>query len=181
MRVRAYVSIGSNIEPQVNVRSAVAELARRFGELKLSSVYESPAVGFDGGNFYNLVAGFDTDESAQEIARYLREVECRHGRVKTVDRLADRPLDLDLLLYGDARIETPELTIPRPDITRYAFVLLPLAEIAPAERHPILGCCYAELWDAFDKSAQPLWPAPLSLEGLRSAPSARRPPRSPGP
>jgi 2-amino-4-hydroxy-6-hydroxymethyldihydropteridine diphosphokinase len=180
MKVWAYVSIGSNIEPQVNVRSAVAELARRFGELKLSSVYESPAVGFDGGNFYNLVAGFDTDESVQDIARYLREIEHRHGRVKTAERLTDRPLDLDLLLYGDARIETPDLTIPRPDITRYAFVLLPLAEIAPAERHPISGRSYAELWEAFDKRAQPLWPAPLVLE-IRSVPSARRPPRSPDP
>jgi 2-amino-4-hydroxy-6-hydroxymethyldihydropteridine diphosphokinase len=165
----------------VNVRSAIAELARRFGELKLSTVYESPAVGFDGGNFYNLVAGFDTDESAQDITLCLREIEQRHGRVKTADRLADRPLDLDLLLYGDARIETPELTIPRPDITRYAFVLLPLAEIAPAERHPISGRSYADLWEAFDKRAQPLWPVPLALERLRRAPSARRPPRSPDP
>jgi 2-amino-4-hydroxy-6-hydroxymethyldihydropteridine diphosphokinase len=161
---RVYVSIGSNIAPAANIRSAVARLRRDYGPLILSPVYESKAVGFEGDNFYNLVAGFDTDDGVTAVDERLRAIEQEHGRVRGEDRFSGRPLDLDLLLYGDSAVRLPGLTLPRPEITRYAFVLLPLSEIAPDERHPLTGRRYADLWTDFDARGQRLWRADFTLE-----------------
>jgi len=153
-----YISIGSNIDRDRSIRGGVGDLGERFGQLTLSSVYESEAVGFDGDNFYNLVAAFDTDMDVQEVAAHLREIEDRHGRVRSGPRFSSRTLDIDLLLYDDLILETPGLSIPRDEITKNAFVLWPLAELAPKAVHPVLKRSYGELWEAFDKDKQPLWP-----------------------
>lgn len=152
-----FVSIGSNIEREKNIRSGVAALRERFGELRLSTVYESEAVGFQGDPFYNLVASFETDATPEDVVAALRAIEDRHGRVRTGPRFSSRTLDIDLLLYGDAVFDVP-VVIPRKEITRNAFVLLPLAELAPDVLHPVTGSSYAALWEAFDKASQPLWP-----------------------
>jgi 2-amino-4-hydroxy-6-hydroxymethyldihydropteridine diphosphokinase len=161
---RAYISIGSNIAPEENIRSAISALRCRYAELELSPVYESKAVGFEGDDFFNLVAAFETDEGMQRIAAQLRELEDAHGRVRSGERFSARPLDLDLLLYGDTVVALPGLVLPRPEITEHAFVLLPLAQIAPRRRHPVIGLTYAELWERFDHSGQPLWPVDLHLQ-----------------
>jgi 2-amino-4-hydroxy-6-hydroxymethyldihydropteridine diphosphokinase len=161
---RVYVSIGSNIAPEANIRSAVSRLRRRYGRLAVSTVYESRPVGFDGNNFYNLVVGFDTDEDLSAITGYLRTLEAEHGRVRDGNRFSSRPLDLDVLLYGDTVMQRPSLRLPRSEILEYAFVLGPLAELAPTERHPMTGETYEALWRRFNKTAQPLWPAPLVLD-----------------
>ena len=153
-----YVSIGSNIGREQNIRAGVAELRARFGELVLSSVYESEAVGFDGDSFYNLVAGFDTSLSPQQVAAALRTIEEAHGRVRNGPRFSSRTLDIDLLLYDDLILHEGKLEIPRDEITKNAFVLWPLAEIAPQLGHPQLGVSYGALWAAFDRQSQPLWP-----------------------
>jgi 2-amino-4-hydroxy-6-hydroxymethyldihydropteridine diphosphokinase len=158
---RVYVSIGSNIDRERSVRAGVADLRQAFGELQLSSVYESEAVGFDGDDFFNLVAGFDTDKPVEEVATELRQIEDRHGRVRTGPRFSSRTLDIDLLLYDDLVIEKQGLSLPRDEITKNAFVLWPLAEIAPDAVHPVLKRAYGELWEAFDKQKQPLWPVPF--------------------
>jgi 2-amino-4-hydroxy-6-hydroxymethyldihydropteridine diphosphokinase len=160
---RVYVSIGSNIGREQNIRSGVAELRAGFGELILSSVYESEAVGFAGDSFYNLVAGFDTALAPQQVAEQLRAIEERHGRVRNGPRFSSRTLDIDLLLYDDLVLHEGKLDIPRDEITRNAFVLWPLAEIAPQLKHPELGTSYAVLWESFDKASQPLWPVPFSF------------------
>src|SRR5690606_10625179 len=98
---RVYVSIGSNLEPEANIPSALVELRRRYGALIVSPVYESEAVGFKGDNFYNLVVGFDTDQEVHAVIRNLREIERRHKRRRSDRRFAPRTLDLDLLLYDD--------------------------------------------------------------------------------
>lgn len=162
--VRVYVSIGSNQEPARHVRAAVRALRARFGPLRLSTVFESAAVGFDGDNFYNLVAGFDTPEDVHAVARALQDIEDANGRDRSRPRFSARTLDLDLLLYGEEVWDEAGLVLPRPEITAHAFVLRPLAELAGVQRHPLLGRSYAELWAAFDARAQPLWPVALALE-----------------
>lgn len=133
---RVYVGIGSNIEREANIRSAVRDLAGRFGALNLSPVYECPPIGFTGGNFYNLVAGFDTDTPVELLIDALHEVEQAHGRLRSGRRYESRTLDLDVLLYGNLVRHDQRVDIPRREILEYAFVLQPLAEIAPGHIHP---------------------------------------------
>jgi len=154
---KVYVGIGSNIERDRHVRASVAGLKKHFGELSLSSVYESEAYGFDGDNFYNLVVGFDTDMPLSEVATLLKDIEAAYGREQQEQSFLSRTLDLDLLLYGDEVIHAEGYDLPREDITRYAFALRPLAEIAGEEKHPELGRTYAELWESFTDSEQELW------------------------
>ncbi len=152
----AYVSIGSNLDPAQMVPLAIAALRREFGQLTCSPVYSSAAVGFDGGDFLNLVCGFNTDFSPQEVNRVLHRIEDEHGRRREQPRFSDRSLDLDLLLHGDRCIDEDGLTLPRDEILRYAFVLRPLADLVPDLRHPVLGTRFADLWARFDATGQTL-------------------------
>ncbi len=158
---RVYVSIGSNIDRERNIRAGVADLAEMFGDLTLSSVYESESVGFTGDAFYNLVAGFETDREVHALADDLRAIEEHHGRLRGGPRFSSRTLDIDLLLYGDRVCREGRLELPRPEILVNAFVLWPLAEIAGNLVHPTEGCTYAELWAAYDRDRQPLHPIPF--------------------
>lgn len=158
---RVYVSVGSNIEPGKNIRSCLTVLGRRYRAFTVSSVYQSKAVGFVGDNFYNLVVGFNTNDGVHTVARALRAIEHEHGRARNQRRFSSRTLDLDLLLYDDVVMRENGLELPRADIVRHAFVLRPLAEIAGHERHPVSQRSYSELWAAFDKTTQALWPAVL--------------------
>jgi 2-amino-4-hydroxy-6-hydroxymethyldihydropteridine diphosphokinase len=151
---RIYVGIGSNIDRENSIRGAVRELTVHYGRLTLSPVYESKALGFEGENFFNLVAGFDSAESVERIKQVLAEIESRLGRVRGVERYSARTLDLDLLLYGDLVQHDDKVNLPHPDIQRYAFVLCPLADIAPELRHPETGLICAEMWRQFDGTGQ---------------------------
>jgi 2-amino-4-hydroxy-6-hydroxymethyldihydropteridine diphosphokinase len=155
---RVFVGVGSNIEREASVRAGVAELRRHYGELLLSSVYESEAVGFEGDPFYNLVAGFETEQSVEQVLATLAEIEANNGRRRGGQRFVSRTLDLDLLLFGDQIINTETYHVPRDEILRYAFVLWPLAEVAPDMAHPETGESFARLWAAFDKSGPALRP-----------------------
>jgi 2-amino-4-hydroxy-6-hydroxymethyldihydropteridine diphosphokinase len=158
---QVYVSIGSNIERERNLQTALHELAAAYGKLRQSSVYESAAVGFESAPFYNLVVAFETDASPQSVQETLHHIEDSQDRLRAGE-LAARTLDLDLLLYDDLVIQSGRLVLPRADIDRYAFVLGPLAEIAGEQRHPVTGTRYADMWSAFDTAGQELqridWP-----------------------
>ena len=140
--VRIWISLGSNIDRENNIRAALHDLHAEFGPLQISRVYESEAVGFSGDAFYNLVVGLDTDRTAADLMTRFREIESDHGRTREGGGFASRTLDIDLLTYGDE-------------------VLLPLSELAADSVHPELGLSYREMWAAFDHTAQRLWPVPF--------------------
>ena len=158
---KVFVGIGSNIDRERSIRAGVADLQQQYGDVQLSSVYESDAVGFDGDAFYNLVAAFDTEETIEQVVAKLARIEDQHGRVRNGERFAARTLDLDLLLYGDEIITTESYHVPRDEIPRYAFVLWPLAEMEPEGVHPQIGETYAALWEKFDNRNQALRPIPF--------------------
>ncbi|PPK77443.1 2-amino-4-hydroxy-6-hydroxymethyldihydropteridine diphosphokinase [Methylobacter tundripaludum] len=149
---RGYISIGSNINKDEHIPASLRALEQTFGELTVSSIYESEPVGFTGDVFYNLVVGFDSDLEVKAVARQLRQIELDNGRTRDSRKFAARTLDLDLIIYGDLIVNDGRLQIPRDEIEHYAFVLEPLAEIASSLQHPVSHISYAELWEQFDKS-----------------------------
>ncbi|EIJ43560.1 2-amino-4-hydroxy-6-hydroxymethyldihydropteridine pyrophosphokinase [Beggiatoa alba B18LD] len=161
-----YVSVGSNINPLQHIRAGLTDLQHHYGTLQLSPVYESAAVGFTGENFYNLVLAFQTDKPVRQVNQHLHEIEANHGRTRDGQRYSSRTLDLDLILYDDLVLQdtTDKLEVPRGEIEKYAFVLLPLADLAPTLKHPTLGKTYAELWENFQgKDKQTLWQVDVEL------------------
>jgi 2-amino-4-hydroxy-6-hydroxymethyldihydropteridine diphosphokinase len=154
---RAYLSLGSNQEPHRYLRAALDELRIRFGVLDVSPAYRSAAVGFDGADFINLAVGIDTDLSPAALNDWLHALEDRHGRRRDVPRYADRTLDVDIVLYDDLVTKgAGHLDIPRKEL-KHAFVLKPIADIAPALRHPVNGCTMAQLWADFPVEREPLF------------------------
>ena len=153
-----YISLGSNIDREALTRAGVNSLQKRYGELVLSSVYESEAVGFEGDSFYNMVIALQTDEGVKDVAQALHLIEDEHGRDRSGPRFSSRTLDLDLLLYDDLVLDEGKLQIPRDEILKRAFVLWPMAEVAPDLVHPQVKKTYAELWIEFDKQKEKLEP-----------------------
>jgi 2-amino-4-hydroxy-6-hydroxymethyldihydropteridine diphosphokinase len=147
-----YVSVGSNIDKRKHVKASLVAMRQCFGPLEVSSIYESEAVGFVGASFYNCVVGFYSEQDVKDVAKQLRQIEIANGRTGSCSKFSSRTLDLDLILYGDWVISDGRLQIPRAEIECYAFVLEPLAEIAPLLQHPITKITYAVLWQRFDKT-----------------------------
>lgn len=156
---RIYISIGTNTNRSYHIQAAVSALGQHFGQLILSSVYESEAVGFKGNAFYNMVAAADTSLSVAQCVALFKQIEDAYGRDRSAAKFSGRTLDLDLLTYDDAVCQQP-VELPRAEITENAFVLWPLSEIAPEVIHPITGQSYASLWRQYTKQ-QKLWPVPF--------------------
>ena len=148
---QVFVSIGSNIDPEKNIPECVRILEQRFGVLLRSPVYESEPVGFEGENFYNMVVGFDTELTPEELVDKLHEIEGGFDRSRETGSFSPRTMDLDLLLYNDLILKQENISVPREEIMKYAFVLRPLADIVGSYTHPETGRCYSELWREFDK------------------------------
>ena len=151
-----YVGLGSNIDPENNLHLGIAELRRRYGELRVSSVYRSAAVGFEGDDFLNLVAGFESEQSPLAICEAIEAIHNVAGRDRGAGKWASRPLDIDLLLYNDLIEEKRPVSVPRSDILEYGFVLRPLAELAPDLVHPVTGRTMLDHWQEFDAASHPL-------------------------
>ncbi len=162
---RVFVSIGSNINRYRHIAAALDVLSLHFGELQLSRVYESEAVGFNGDPFLNMVAGFHSDSAVVELAQLLRQIEYRHGRPQLAVKYGPRTMDIDILTYGELAGEFEGLSLPREEITDNAFVLLPLQQIAGDCVHPVLGKSYRQLWSEFDETSQRLWPVDFRWRG----------------
>jgi len=146
MSARVYVSLGSNVDREAKIRLAVTALRDQFGEVELSPVYDSEAVGFDGSDFLNLVAGVATSLEVEAVVAIFRAIEDQLGRDRSLPKFASRPIDLDILTYDDLIVDVPGIRIPRPEILENAFVLKPLQDIAPHDLHPESGESYAKLW-----------------------------------
>jgi 2-amino-4-hydroxy-6-hydroxymethyldihydropteridine diphosphokinase len=161
---RVYISLGTNINRDSNARTGIDALRKSYSGLLLSSVYESEAVGFKGDNFYNMVIGLETSNDVFTVARHLRQVEEANGRDRNQPKFSSRTLDLDLLLYDDLIVNEQGLQIPRDEILSRAFVLWPLAEIAPELLHPEVNRSYEALWRDFDKTKEALEPVPFKFD-----------------
>lgn len=162
---RAYLSLGSNIEPEAYLCAAIVELRDRFGTLAVSPVYRSKAVGFDGPDFLNLAVGLDTELDAAALDAWLHALEDRHGRRRDMPRYASRTLDVDIVLFDDLVLDGPgHLRIPRPELMQ-PFVLKPLCDIAPEVRDPTTGQTLSELLRA-QKPGSELEIVPMALGSL---------------
>ena len=145
---RAYLSLGSNIDAVNHLRIAVSALRKRFGDVVMSKVYRTRAVGFDGPDFHNAAAVIETDLDPHALNAWLHALEDAHGRDRSGPRYSDRTLDIDIVLFDDRVLEGPgNLRIPRAEL-KHAFVLRPLAEIAPGIVVPGSGRTLAQLWAA---------------------------------
>jgi len=152
-----YISLGSNINREYHVKQGLISLATEFDvpftTLQLSSLFECEAVGFKGAVFYNMVIGIECQHSVEQVATILRKIEFNHGRDHNATKFSPRTLDLDLLLY-DNLITNQPAQLPRDDITKNAFVLWPLSQLAPNLSHPILHTNYQNLWLHYNKNSQ---------------------------
>ncbi len=143
---RAYLSLGSNVDAVAHLRAAVQALRERFGDVVLSPVYRTRAVGFDGPDFHNAAAIVRTDLDPHALNAWLHALEDAHGRDRSGPRYGDRTLDIDIVLFDGLTLEgAGNLRIPRPEL-KHAFVLRPLAEIAPQVVVPGTGLTLGALW-----------------------------------
>ncbi len=163
MSVRVHVGCGSNVEREIRLRQAVSALRQRFGEIDVSPVYDSAAVGFEGYDFLNLVVGFDTVLGVEQVVTSFRQIENQLGRDRSLPKFASRSIDLDILTYGDQVLDLPGIRIPRDEILQNAFVLKPLQDLAPDSLHPEKGETYASLWQRMAPNAPRLDLFPLDL------------------
>lgn len=160
-----FLGLGSNIERERYLTAGLDALQRLLGDLSLSSVYDGAAIGFDGQPFLNMVVAGDTAVPLDEFSRQLRAIEMAHGRSATTTRFSARQLDIDILTFGDAVGVHHGITLPREEILQNAFVLRPLAELAPQGMHPVVRRSYGQLWAEYDKQKQPLARVDFSWRG----------------
>lgn len=158
-----YLGLGSNVDAENNLALGLAELRKAYGSLRLSPVYRSPPVGFQGEDFLNLVVVLQTGDSPRDIHARIEHIHDLAGRVRSEDAFIARTLDIDLLLYGDLVLTDGKIRVPRDDVLDYSFVLRPLAELAPALRHPVTGETMLAHWQAFDAASHPLEPVDVIL------------------
>ncbi len=162
---RVYLGLGSNIERERYITAGLDALEVLFGDLDISPVYDCPSVGFEGQPFLNLVVGVSTDLAVGELQKRLRHIEYEHGRPANATRNSPRQLDIDILTYDDLVGVIDGVELPRGEILENAFVLRPLADLAPDGLHPLAGESFAALWGAYDSNAQAITQVDFSWRG----------------
>ena len=156
-----YLGLGSNVDAENNIRMAVHWIQDTFIDAAFSPIYRSRAVGFEGDDFYNLVARVETAVTPLDLKSMLNQNEDQQGRQRNTPKFSDRTVDIDILLYDELVLDDPTLTLPRPEITRFAHVLKPLADLAPDLELPGDGTTIATLWQAFSGNGKALIPVSL--------------------
>ena len=157
------LSLGSNVNAISNIGYAIESLRQEYGDIMLSRVYESEAIGFSGENFLNLAASVDCDVPLKEIVTYLKELENSLGRDRSQPKFSDRTIDIDILIYGRETGEDCGLSLPRAEILENAFVLKPLSELHPDMHLPDSDRTYLKFWELFDRDSQKIWPTDINF------------------
>jgi 2-amino-4-hydroxy-6-hydroxymethyldihydropteridine diphosphokinase len=151
------LGLGSNINAHENIAKAKIILAKQFTNARFSQTFESEAVGFVGDNFLNLVAEVEVNCTLEKLIKHLKKVEDDLGRVRKGAKFSSRHIDIDILLFGDRVCSNP-IILPREEIRQNAYVLWPLAELAPNLVEPGGQFTYGQLWYDFDKNLQKVSP-----------------------
>ena len=144
---KIHINIGSNQNREANIASAIDYLRLNFTNVKISDIFESPAEGFEGDNFYNMGVNATTKLSVEDVNAVLKNIEKTFGRDRTQPKFSSRLIDLDLVVYDD--LVDLNANLPRDDILKYAFVLAPLAQLSGDEIHPLTKQTYQQLWRSF--------------------------------
>ncbi len=160
---RIFLGLGSNTNPQTNLVSCLEWLDHSFRSMQVSPAYRSPAFGFSGRDFINLVVRIDSAISPLALKAWLRQLEDRHGRDRSQPRFSDRTLDVDILLFGD--LVAPQWQIPRKETVTQPYILKPLCDLAPNLRLPHSNITVSRLWrDMQDRGHDPIEPVRLARE-----------------
>lgn len=166
---RVFLGLGSNTERERHLQAGLDALAALLIDLRCSPVFESAAVGECSGYFYNLTVSAWTELPLAELDRRLKAIEADNGRY--AGEQCGLPLDIDVLLFEQLVGDFDGLQLPRPEVLRNAFVLWPLALLAPSLCHPVDGRSFARLWQE-SGIAQSLWPVPFVWRGQQLTPPA---------
>jgi 2-amino-4-hydroxy-6-hydroxymethyldihydropteridine diphosphokinase len=166
-----FLGLGSNSARVEHLCAGLDALQAFLQDLRCSPVFESEAVGIKSPLFFNLVVSAQTGLSLAELDQRLKAIESANGRYAPERKAL--PLDIDVLTYGDQVGDFAGLQLPRPEILRNAFVLWPLALLAPAVQHPQAGQSFAQLWEQAQIS-QRLWPVSFIWNGEELTPPALR-------
>jgi len=167
-----YVAAGSNVEPEKNLARALDEIEEQFDVLAISPAYRNPAVGFAGEDFINLVVGLRTADTPGQVKDQLERIETSCGRPRDAPKWAPRTMDLDMLMYDQLVSDVPGLILPRPDLLRRAFMLKPLADLAPGLQHPTRHRTIGELWAEFPSADHALVAVTIPRSGRRRPPGS---------
>ena len=157
---RAYVALGSNLEPERHLKAAARQLRLDFIDVRFSGCYRNPAQGAAAADYLNAVVAFDTALDLERLQGRLRAIEATCGRRRDAAGCA---LDLDLLWYGEVVGMTAVGALPRPELLQRSYQLGPLAELAPQLRHPLAGATVAALWESLRATQPALVRLPLDL------------------
>jgi len=160
---QAFVAIGSNVDPTLHLRQAASALRREFPTARFSPCYRNAAFGFQGADFLNAVVGFETQLSITALLAALRRIEFECGRGPQDPKWGPRAIDLDLLLYDAVVGSGAGYVLPRPDLTRRAYMLGPLAQLAPEFPYPPAGPTIAQLWQSYPQHEAALQRTGLDL------------------
>lgn len=152
-----FLGLGSNRRRYYHLSQGLDALSSQFGPLRLSRVFESESIGFQGSLFLNMVVALETSLSVAELARRLRHIELEHGRLPNAPKYSPRSLDIDILLVDQLAGVVDGIALPRDEVLSNAFVLWPLSELAPDHLHPVCGQSYRQLWRDYSPQ-QRLWP-----------------------